>query len=316
MTKLEDLRRMSEMNGASASTAREELRESSLRIESLTAQLGSMQKETRGWRDRIVELEAALSQEKDRSRRMLTDRDREVAEIQTKMQQQLNDYEQLLDLKLALDMEINAYRKLLEGEEERLMLSPSPSARVTVSRASSSRSVRTSHGKRKRVDVEEQEASSSVSISHSASATGPVCIDETDTDGKFICLQNTGEEDQAMVGFEMMKTIENDSATYKFTPKFVLKAGQKVTVWASDAGVSSKPPSDLVWKNQNSWGSGRDVHVVLLSPQGEEVARRITTYKTGLEEQDEEGDDEDAAEDNFLLGQEDPHSANRSCSIM
>lgn len=316
VTKLEDLRRMSEMNGASASTAREELRESSLRIESLTAQLGSMQKETRGWRDRIVELEAALSQEKDRSRRMLTDRDREVAEIQTKMQQQLNDYEQLLDLKLALDMEINAYRKLLEGEEERLMLSPSPSARVTVSRASSSRSVRTSHGKRKRVDVEEQEASSSVSISHSASATGPVCIDETDTDGKFICLQNTGEEDQAMVGFEMMKTIENDSATYKFTPKFVLKAGQKVTVWASDAGVSSKPPSDLVWKNQNSWGSGRDVHVVLLSPQGEEVARRITTYKTGLEEQDEEGDDEDAAEDNFLLGQEDPHSANRSCSIM
>ncbi|KAK1884243.1 Lamin-L(I) [Dissostichus eleginoides] len=250
VTKLEDLRRMSEMNGASASTAREELRESSLRIESLTAQLGSMQKETRGWRDRIVELEAALSQEKDRSRRML------------------------------------------------LMLSPSPSARVTVSRASSSRSVRTSHGKRKRVDVEEQEASSSVSISHSASATGPVCIDETDTDGKFICLQNTGEEDQPMVGFEMMKTIENDSATYKFTPKFVLKAGQKVTVWASDAGVSSKPPSDLVWKNQNSWGSGRDVHV--------EVARRTTTYKTGLEEQDEEGDDEeDAAEDNFLLGQRD-----------
>ena len=50
---------------------------------------------------------------------MLSDRDREVAEIQTKMQQQLNDYEQLLDLKLALDMEINAYRKLLEGEEER-----------------------------------------------------------------------------------------------------------------------------------------------------------------------------------------------------
>lgn len=314
VTKLEDLRRMSEMSGASASTAREELRESCLRIDSLTAQLGSMQKETRGWRDRIVELEAALSQEKDRSRRMLSDRDREVAEIQTKMQQQLNDYEQLLDLKLALDMEINAYRKLLEGEEERLMLSPSPSARVTVSRASSSRSVRTSHGKRKRVDVEEQEASSSVSISHSASATGPVCIDETDTDGKFICLQNTGEEDQAMVGFEMMKTIENDSATYKFTPKFVLKAGQKVTVWASDAGVSSKPPSDLVWKNQNSWGSGRDVHVVLRSPQGEEVARRATTYKTGFEEQDEEGDDEE--EDNFLLGQEDSHAANRSCSIM
>lgn len=42
---LEDLRRFSEMNGASANMAREELRESSLRIESLTAQLSGLQKE-------------------------------------------------------------------------------------------------------------------------------------------------------------------------------------------------------------------------------------------------------------------------------
>lgn len=44
------------------------------------------------------------------------------------------------------------------------------------------------------MDVEEQEASSSVSISHAASATGAVCIEEVDTDGKFICLQNSGEQ--------------------------------------------------------------------------------------------------------------------------
>lgn len=33
-----------------------------------------------------------------------------------------------------------------------------------------------------------------------------------------------------MVGYEMVKTIGNDAATYKFTPKYVLKAGHKVTV--------------------------------------------------------------------------------------
>lgn len=319
VTKLEDLHRLSEMNGSSASTAREELRESSLRIESLTAQLAGMQKETRGWRDRIVELEAALAQEKDKSRRLLSEKDRDLAEIQAKMQQQLNDYVQLLDVKLALDMEINAYRKLLEGEEERLKLSPSPSARVTVSRASSSsRSVQTTKGKRKRVDVEEQEASSSVSIAHSASATGPVCVDEIDTDGKFICLHNNGDEDQAMVGYEMIKTIGNATATYKFTPKYVLKAGQKVMVWASDAGVSSKPPTDLVWKNQSSWGSGVDVQVGLISPHGEEVAKRTTTYKTAMEEEDEDDDDNgvEATDEDLFHQQAGPRTAKRGCSIM
>lgn len=42
---LEDLRHLSEMNSASAGTAREELKESSLRMESLTSQLAALQKE-------------------------------------------------------------------------------------------------------------------------------------------------------------------------------------------------------------------------------------------------------------------------------
>uniref|UniRef100_A0A4W5LLH2 Lamin B1 n=1 Tax=Hucho hucho TaxID=62062 RepID=A0A4W5LLH2_9TELE len=275
VAKLENVRLSSEMNSSSASMAREELRESSLRVESLAAQLASMQKETRGWQDQIHELESALAQERDTSRRMLGEKEREIAEIRAKMQLQLDEYEQLLDVKLALDMEINAYRKLLEGEEERLKLSPSPSSRVTVSRAqSSSRSVRTARGKRKRVDVEEQEASSSVSIAHSASTTGPVCIDELDTDGKFIRLHNTANENQAMVGYELTRTIGEVSATYKFTPKYVLKAGQKVTVWASNAGVASNPPTDLLWKSQASWGTGEDVQVLLLNPQGE-ISKRL-----------------------------------------
>ncbi|KAI2642454.1 Lamin-B1 [Labeo rohita] len=315
---LENVRLSSEMNSSSASMAREELRESTLRVESLTAQLANLQKEARAWQDQISDLEAALSREKDLSRRLLADKEREIAEIRAKMQQQLDEYEQLLDVKLALDMEINAYRKLLEGEEERLKLSPSPSSRVTVSRASSSRSVRTTRGKRKRVDVEESEASSSVSIAHSASATGNVCVDELDVDGKFIRLHNNSEQDQPMAGFHLTRTISDVSATYKFTAKYVLKAGQKVTIWASNAGVSSNPPTDLIWKNQSSWGSGENIKVVLLSPDGEEVAVRSTVFKTAVEEEEEEEEDKEAEviEERFFHQQGDPRTAKRGCSIM
>uniref|UniRef100_A0AC11AXD1 Lamin B1 n=1 Tax=Ovis aries TaxID=9940 RepID=A0AC11AXD1_SHEEP len=316
--KLENARLSSEMNTSTVNSAREELMESRMRIESLSSQLSNLQKESRACLERIQELEDLLAKERDNSRRMLSDKEREMAEIRDQMQQQLNDYEQLLDVKLALDMEISAYRKLLEGEEERLKLSPSPSSRVTVSRASSSRSVRTTRGKRKRVDVEESEASSSVSISHSASATGNVCIEEIDVDGKFIRLKNTSEQDQPMGGWEMIRKIGDTSVSYKYTSRYVLKAGQTVTIWAANAGVTASPPTDLIWKNQNSWGTGEDVKVILKNSQGEEVAQRSTVFKTTIPEEEEEEEEaaEVAVEEELFHQQGAPRGSNRSCAIM
>lgn len=40
-------------------------------------------------------------------------------------------------------------------------------------------------------------------------------------------------------------------------------------IWAAGAGVSHNPPTDMVWKNQSSWGSGDSLRTALLTSSGE-----------------------------------------------
>jgi len=47
--------------------------------------------------------------------------------MQDDMSQKVQEYKNLMDIKLALDKEISAYRKLLDGEERRLSITPNTS---------------------------------------------------------------------------------------------------------------------------------------------------------------------------------------------
>ncbi len=68
---------------------------------------------------RIEELERLRTIEKDDLNKQLEDKRDEVKDLNARIDQLEQDCEDLMGIKAALDLEISAYRKLLEGEEAR-----------------------------------------------------------------------------------------------------------------------------------------------------------------------------------------------------
>ncbi|XP_009984527.1 PREDICTED: lamin, partial [Tauraco erythrolophus] len=285
--KLENAKQSAERNSNMVGAAHEELQQTRIRIDNLSSEVSQLQKQLAAKEAKLHDLEDILARERETNRRLLSEKEHEMAEMRARMQQQLDEYQELLDIKLALDMEINAYRKLLEGEEERLRLSPSPSSHKGGSR--SRLSTLSSSKKRKLEDSE-----SRTSFSHHARTSGRVGVEEVDLEGRFVRLRNKSNEDQAMGNWQIKRQNGDDPPiTYRFPPKFTLKAGQVVTIWASGAGATHSPPSNMVWKAQSSWGCGDSLRTALINSNGEEVAMRKLVRTVIINDEDEDEDEDE-----------------------
>ncbi|GFO46387.1 lamin [Plakobranchus ocellatus] len=266
-SKIEDLRSQVARSNSSSSAAWDELVTARQTIDELQTELNKIKSEYAGYEQRIKDLEKQLARERDEFRGRLAQRDAEISGLRTQVDDLEVELANLLEIKIKLDREIEAYRKLLESEETRLNISASMERSMTTSSSGAK--------KRKRVDIgqaveEYTQRNTSSGYSRSASSTCGIDITEVDTDGKFIKLTNTTEKDIPLHHWQVKHVSGDNETLHKFV-KNVVKAGQSVTLWSADSDTVHNPPTDLVMKGKRWFVSG-DMVTTLINQDDEEVA--------------------------------------------